>query len=404
MDNWFKSKWFVRAVSLAFAVLLFVFVNVEINDSENENRFFGTSKEMQTIENVPVDIRIDENFVVSGVPEHVRVSLEGAKSILTPAIKQRNFDIFVDLRGLDEGEHKVEIKYANISDDLKVYIEPKTVDVVIEERSSKEFNVNVDFINNLPEGYELGKTEVNPKTVKITSSKSVIDQIAIVKVFVDIGGQKESIDNREVPINVYDSQGNELNVTLNPENVEVSAEVNNPSKTVPVSVATTGKLPDGYSLTSISPETKEVKVYGTSSVLEGIEKATTEEIDLSEITEPGTIDVDFALPDGVQVPDKKSIKVNLELEQTKTIKDVPIDVENLEDGQKVTFLKPDNSMMDVTASGKAEDVDKLTAEDITLTVNADGLNEGEHEASVTIDGPDGAKLTSEFEQITIEIT
>src|SRR5699024_4834521 len=107
MDNLFRSKWFVLAISLAFAILLFVFVNVEINDKNAENRFFGTSDDTETVENVPVDIRIDKNFVVSGVPENVTVSLEGPKSIIAPVAKQRNFDVFVDLQGLGEGEHQV---------------------------------------------------------------------------------------------------------------------------------------------------------------------------------------------------------------------------------------------------------------------------------------------------------
>src|SRR5699024_7409381 len=161
----------------------------------------------------------------------------------------------VDLQGLGEGEHEVKLQYENISDDLKVYIEPKTVDVVIEKRSNEEFKVNVDLINEdkLPDGYEIEDVDVNPETVQIQSSESVVDQIAIVKVYVDVDGLTDPIKNREVPVNVYDSQGNELNVSLDPENVEVSAEVNNPSKKVPLSVETTGELPDGYSLDSITP-------------------------------------------------------------------------------------------------------------------------------------------------------
>src|SRR5699024_7420272 len=137
------------------------------------------------------------------------------------------FKVFVDLRGLEEGDHTVDVEYSDIPKDLKVYLEPKEVDVTIEERSSKEFPVTEDYLNTdgLPEGLELGDTEVKPDTVTITSSKSVIDQIAIVKVFIDVDGVTEPINNREVPVNVYDSQGNELRVNLDPENVVVSVDV-----------------------------------------------------------------------------------------------------------------------------------------------------------------------------------
>ncbi|WP_099156741.1 CdaR family protein [Virgibacillus ndiopensis] len=407
MDNWFKSKWFVRAVSLAFAIVLFIFVNGTIDDPDNDKRFEfpGNSNDLQTVKDVPVDIRIDKNFVVSGVPEFVDVSFEGSESTLATTVKQRNFDIYVDLQGLGDGEHSVEIQYDGVPEELQVYIEPKTIDVVIEERASKEFTVNVDYINmdKLPAGYEIGEAEVNPSTVTITSSKSVVEQIAIVKVFVDVANLTESIDNREVPVNVYDSQGNELNVNVEPQNVEVSAEVDNPSKTVPVHVSTTGELPEGYSLTTISPEIKEVEVFATSETLAGIKDIPTEDIDLSKITESGTLDVGLALPDGVTVPDMETIKVSVELEQTKTIEDIPLEVQNSNDGQEVSFVQPESPSMNITAVGNQQDVSKLSTDDFALSVNVEGLESGEHTIPVTIKGPENITYEGEFKEVTVRI-
>src|SRR5690625_1922071 len=227
MDKWFKSKWFVRVISLAFAILLYVTVSVEGNPTQSDSRFIPTSSDdMETIDDVPVDIRIDEErFVVSGVPEYVSVSLEGANSILTPTVRQRNFNAYVDLEGLGEGEHTVEIEHENVPNGLTVYIEPKAIDVTIEERETKEFNVNVDFINTdqLPDGYELGDPVVDPETVTITSSKNVISQIAMVKVFVDVTDVTDAINKREVPVNVYDNRGNELKVHVEPETVGINS-------------------------------------------------------------------------------------------------------------------------------------------------------------------------------------
>lgn len=407
MDKWFKSKWFVRAISLAFAILLYVFASVEQPGQGESARIFGGQDVMETVKNVPLGIRINEDkYVVSGVPETVDVSLEGSKSIVTATANSRNFDVFVDLEGLGKGRHTVEIKYGNVSDDLEVYIEPKTIEVVIEERATEEFDVNVDFINvdKLPAGYELGKLVVEPNKVTITSSKSVIDQIGIVKVFVDVEGLKESINNREVPVNVYDSQGNELRVRVEPRNVEVSAELINPSKTVPVSVETTGELPKGYTLTSITPKVEEVEVFAKSDILDKIEEVKTEKIDLSKLKESGTIKVGLALPDGAIVPELKKLEVTVELEREKTIDDVPIRIENLGNGQEAAFVKPDGPSMSITVNGNQETVDQLTADDFEITVDAEGLGNGEHSVPVTIDGPEDIAYSPEFDQVTIEIS
>src|SRR5699024_10681527 len=166
MDNWFNNKWFVRGISLALAILLYVFVSYEMTTTQSESRIPGgpDTDKVQTLNDVPVSIRIDsDKYVVSGVPEFVTVSLEGPNSILTPTVMQSNYEVYVDLADLDEGTHTVDINYTKISDELSVYIEPKTIDVTIEERATEEFAVNVDFINmdQLPEGYELGEPEVN---------------------------------------------------------------------------------------------------------------------------------------------------------------------------------------------------------------------------------------------------
>ncbi len=408
MDNWFKSKWFVRALSLVFAVLLYVFVSVESNDTENTDLTFlpGSPSDTQTLNDVPVDIRMDdENYVVSGVPEHVTVTMEGSVGVLTPTVRQRNFDVFVDLEGLGEGEHRVELEH-DITPDLSVDIEPPAIEVTIEERATAEFTVDVDFMNenDLPDGFEIGDYEVNPSSVSITSSRSVIDQIGIVKVYVNVANLDRPIEDREVPVNVYDNQGNELSVNIEPENVAVSLNVNNPSATVPLEVKTTGELPDGFSLTSISANVDEVEIFATSELLGGIESIATEEIDLSEITESGIVDVPLALPEGVLAPEMETVEVTIELEETRTMDDIPIDVEALGNGQELSFIEPDEPEMGITAIGEQASMSEFDEEDIRLFINLEDVEAGEHTVPITIEGPEDITIDGEYEEATVEIS
>ncbi|MDY0407130.1 CdaR family protein [Virgibacillus sp. 179-BFC.A HS] len=288
--------------------LLYVVVYTDETTAKKDYSFFGSSNETKTIDDVPLNVRINsDKYVVSGVPDTVSVTVEGSNSSVTRAVNQQNFEVYVDLTKLKGGEHTVEIETANVPDDLSVFIEPKTIDVVIEEKSTKEFHVTADFVNQnqLPAGYELGDYELKPNTVTITSSKSIVDKISLVKVFVNIAGLEDSINNREVPVKVYDAQGNELKVNMNPENVVVSAEINHPSKKVPVSVATKGSLPDGYSLKAIQADMDEVEIFGTSDQLSKIDSVKTEEIDLSKVKKSGKIDTKLNLPDGVVASQEK---------------------------------------------------------------------------------------------------
>lgn len=407
MDNWFKSKWFIRAISLGFAILLYIFVAIEEADTENESSIlFGGSTKAETLTDIPLDIRIDsEKYVVSGVPETVTVSLEGPTSALAPVVRQKNIEVFVDLTDLKAGEHEVEIEYEEVSNRLAVYIEPKTINIIIEERATDEFAINVDFINEdkLPEGYQIGDYRLNTDTVTITSSKEVIDRIGIVKVYVDVAGLSESIKNREVPVNVYDSQGNELGVRVDPATVVVSVEIENPSKRVPISVATTGELPEGYSLVSMESDVKDVEIFATSDTLENIEEITTEPINLSEVTESGTIEVSLALPKKVRAPEVDSVEVQVVLEQTKSIEDVPIEVDNLSSGHAVTFIEPDQDQISITVSGNEQDVRELKADDFRIYINAEGLDTGRRRVPLQVEGPTNVTVDLDIEEVEVEI-
>src|SRR5690625_585963 len=403
MDNWFNNKWFVRAVSLAFAILLYVFVSFE--GTTTDSRIPSETDRVEVLENIPVDILIDEDeYVVSGVPEVVTLSLEGPYSILMPTAKQQNFDVFVDLRDLEAGEHTVEIDHDRIPNELSVYIEPKTTNIVIEERATEEFPVQVDFINEdqLPDGYELGTAEVNPATVTVTSSRTIIEQIAMVKVFVDVAGLTESINNREVPVNVYDNQGNGLNIRVVPENVVVSVDVDNPNKTVNVSVSTTGELPNGFEVIEVIPDIEEIEIFARRSILESIDEILTADINLADINESATIPVDLIVPDGVVVEDDK-IDVTIKLEQTREFTDVPIEIVNEADNQTITFNTPDEPVINLTVTGEDELIKDLSVDDFQLSIDITNLEEGEHRLPIKVEGPDDVDIQLDVEEVIINI-
>ncbi|WP_425435101.1 CdaR family protein [Oceanobacillus timonensis] len=402
VDNWFKSKWFVRILSLAFAVTLYAFVSV--SETPNSDATFSSStNSTEVLDQVPVDIDIDrEKYVVSGVPENVQVSLQGTPANVTPVLLQRNFDVFVDLEGLDEGTHVVELQH-NITGDVEAFIEPKTVEVTIEERASQEFSVTPDFINQdrMADGYEVADYSIDPETVTITSSREVIEAIGAVKVYVNMEDVDSSIDNRELPVNVYDVQGNELDVGLEPESIQVSVDVNNPSKSVPLSVETTGELEEDLEIDSITPNEEEVEIFSQSDVLEDISEVSTEPLDLSDIEESGTVEVPLDLPEDVQAPDTEEVEVEVEVEGTNVLENVSLEEEGLGNGLETSYTDPE---LDVEITGDASEVNDVTADDIDAIVDLSDLEAGEHEVPIDIEAPDNVTATSDVEEVTVDIT
>ncbi|UFT99549.1 hypothetical protein KO561_00785 [Radiobacillus kanasensis] len=410
MDNWLKSRWAIQIVSLALALLLFVSVSLDENADETDlnGTLFGGTEETQKVEDIPVDIRIDnDKYVVSGVPQTVTVTLEGPTDEIQPAVIQQNFDVFVDLEDLEPGTHTVNMQHSGISDDLNVYIEPNSIEVVIEEKATEEFDIAIDYINTqqIEPGFELGEAVVDPKTVRITSAKSVVDQIAIVKVFVDVAGVDEPIENREVPVKVYDSQGNELSVLVEPETVEVSVDVNNPNKEVSIRAATTGELPEGITLENMKVEPETATVFAAEDYLAELQELTTEEIDLSKIEKDTTLEVELNRTDAMRKTSPEKAKVTIDVTRTieKSFTDVPIDVENLQDGYSLAFVEPNSNAMDITVLGPEDVINELNKNQLSLAINVSDRETGEYELPIQLNGPDNVEWKSDVEQAVVRI-
>ena len=404
MDKLFQSKWSIRIISLVLAITLYLFVNIEANTAQNESRVDpGTASEVQVLDDVPLDIKIDaEQYVVSGVPEEVSVTLEGKNSVIAPIARLMNFKVEVDLTEYGEGEHTVELQAEGLPDNVTAYIEPKELDVQIEKRAVQEFGIDIDFVNldKIPVGYEIGEPELTPGSVTIVSSEANIEQIAMVKVFIDVRDIKESIRNRELPVAVYDAQGNDLSVRVEPATVSVSLPVERPSKTVSLDIATKGELPDNLEIENMeTPD--EIEIFGQKEILNEMDEISTKELDLSEIEESGTIELELDFPEGV-IANEEVVELELEVTESKEFKGIPITIEGMDEAN-VTFGSPRSGEIDIVATGSNKLINDLKKTDVSASINLNGLTEGEHDIDITLQGPDNIELEPSTAKATVTV-
>ncbi|WP_226585662.1 YbbR-like domain-containing protein [Halobacillus litoralis] len=316
MDNWFKSVWFIRIISLMLAVLLWVTVNVD-NNMDSDSLFFNeTSSDMEVLENIPLEIRFDsEEYVVSGIPQDVSVTVEGPAGSVAPVARQKNFTVYADLNGLGPGTHEVSLQHSGITNQLAVTLEPKMIEVEIEEKMTEAFDVNIDYFNeaDLDDTLELGEPEAEPSQVSITGASSVMERVASVKAIIDVGSENQTIEQQEAPVKVYDNQGNELNVLVDPTTVNVTVPIIKRSKDIPVTLAPRGGTPEGVLIESVTTEVNNVAVRGSKDVLDKINEPIEVPIDVTQVTEDQTLEVDVPLPEGVNSVDPETIEVTIDV-------------------------------------------------------------------------------------------
>ena len=413
MNEWLNKTWVIRVISLLLAMITFIVITIDNQDTRTADigsfdSIFSSSQEVQTLEDIPVSIQIDdEKYVVSGVPQTVKVTIQGTVSVVQSTATQRNFDVFVDLEGLEPGTHTVPIEYEGVSNRLSVEINPSEVQVLIEQRASDEYKVGVDFTNqdSIQPGFELLEATVLPDTVKITSSQNIVERIAIVTAFVDLEGLGEDMTFVDVPVRVYDHEGNQLNARIDPEVVSVEVKLVSPNKTVPVVVDTSSEIGDNYRITSMDVDIEEVEVFAAEEDLESINMIRTVPIDLSDLTGTTTIEVGLAMPGNIRLISHETVMITIEVEELTEaiIEDVEITVENLQDDLMSVFLNPDTGRMNLTIVGFPTDLTDIDSSDFQLHVDLAGLEDGEHQLPLEIRGPAGLEFSPDLNEITIEI-
>ncbi|CAL8896208.1 MULTISPECIES: CdaR family protein [Bacillus] len=411
MDKILNNRWAVKLFALVFALLLYGAVNSAQAPTPKKigESFFPTSTtDEATLTDIPVKAYYDdEKYVVTGVPQTVNVTIKGSTSAVKTARQTKNFEIYADMQNLSTGTHKVELKARDVSKGLTLSINPSVTTVTIQEKTTAEFPVETEFYNQnkIKDGYSPEQPIVNPKKVTVTGSKDVIDKISVIKAFVNLEDVDQQIE-KEAKLTVYDSSGNELPVELSPSVVNITVPISSPSKKVPFKIERTGSLPDGISISSIETSPSEVTVYGSQKVLDSLDFIDGVKLDLSKIKDDTEIDADIPLPDGVKKvsPETVKIKVKVATAQEKKIDNVPISVVGLSKDLTSDFVSPSSGRLTLTAKGSKSAIDKLKASDVEAYINVGDLNEGTHEVTVQVNGPQNVTWTLSRSKVKVKLT
>lgn len=295
MDKLFDSPWMLRLTALFLALALFLYIQTE----EKRLSESGTSNEADVITNVPLEVYYDhDNLFVTGLPETVDVKVSGSSAIIMTTKIEKDFKVFVDLNSLLIGEHSVTIQQENFSEKLNVSIEPKIVNVKIEEKITEEFRVEPEMNSRLvKEDFIVKSKSVEPTRVSITGAKSVIDSISYVKATVTGDKGIDKSFEQEATVKVLDRDLNKLDVQVNPEKVNVKVEINEYSRELPITLKEKGELPEGVTIEKLSLDPSKVTVYGTKTAIDGLNEIVVE-VDRAQLKESGSYDFKITLPVG----------------------------------------------------------------------------------------------------------
>lgn len=274
LNDFWESKWAYRLLAFLLAVGLFAYVNVQnINNTRQDaatgNSITATAK--RTV-SVPLQLNADsDKYFITGYPQKVKVTIEGAASLVTVTANTQNFRIIANLQNLGVGTHQVRLTESGLNKDLTYKIKPAMITVKIQDRKTRRMPIQVHYNkDSLAPGYTVGEERLSADTAEITGAKGEINRVYQVVANVVMKRNTKASVSQEVILQALDEDGNTVNVVVSPETVHVTLPISIPSKSVPLTLKPTGSAPDGKAVT-VTSTTDHVTIYGASSVLKGID-------------------------------------------------------------------------------------------------------------------------------------
>ena len=387
MEKIYNNPWFMKVVALAFAILLFTYVNSSNNRGQTTSSIDGLSAiTTDTILDVPIVVEIDQdNYYVTGFPETVSVEISGPSSIVLNTKTTKNFDIVAtDLDSLGVGTHTIELVAEGLSPQLEYTISPQEVTITIEEKKVETFSVDVEFNDSLiADGFEAGTPTINYETVELTGTASTIDQVSEVKVVVN---EEEGITKdivQTLPILVSDADGKKLDVVLKPSEVTVNIPVNPTKKEVPIVLNQTGTASTdfNYELGLSNQSDTAVVVQADDEVLKNLSSYPVE-IDVTDITKTTTQTIELPLIEGVTTLDPKEIEVTI----TVTEKNPPGDEQsttetNNESSSSSSSSSESGSTSETSSTSESVQIESETSSDSSRKQSNKSVSESSEEVN-----------------------
>ncbi|MDW7651089.1 MAG: CdaR family protein [Bacillota bacterium] len=304
MERLLKNNTAVKVFAFFLALMLWVYVTSDVMQA-------GVPDETRPYRNVPLAWHnLEEGRALMDIPDEVDVSLRGRPDVLD-SLTPQNMNVFVDLRGLEEGRHNI-TPQVEVPRGVRVMsIEPQQVIVELEGVESPQKPVTLEIIGAPADGYVMGDPRILPDSVFVRGPRSLVNSVDSVRAVVNIDGA-ESDRVQVVPLKVVDAVGRELtDVTVNPDMVEVLIPFSEPQKRVPIRVPLLGEPAEGYQVQQVNVNPSTVTVQGREEDLAGIEEVLTGPVNIADVTETVTVEMLLISPDEAQILHSGTVSIEI---------------------------------------------------------------------------------------------
>ena len=369
---------------------------------------------VQNFRNVPVildgeSVLEDRGLkIVSDTDLTVDLELTGNRSELNK-LRSSDIVVIVDLTRIYEaGEKELEYSVTLPGTIEVVSREPQTINIEVARWVTQEVPVQLEQVGSLPDNYIVDQQNVtlDRQFITLSGPQSVVENIAMAKVTVDMTGRTESVEER-VSVTLCDENSVPLDVS------SVTVDTDKVLVKIPVLMVKDIQLQvsviSGGGLTAqdvtVTLDKTEITVSGSPAVISKLEDVLVlGTIDLSQELE-GFTDRTYQveLPAGVKnLSGIEEVQVSLEMPEREiqsfdlSMEDMldRVELQNVPDGVPVRVRE--NQQLTVWIRGQAKDLEKVMITDFRIVVDLTGATQtGMYEAQILVENVSGVGVVSD---------
>ena len=282
-----------------------------------------------------------------------------------------------------------------------VSVDPSTIEVDIDDVTTRAIAVDQVFEGELAEGLWHGTPTVSPRSINIKGARRDVERIKSAVCVVDLSELTESI-NYSVLLRLVDEDGETVDSAVLMESipaVNVQMQVL-PYKQVDIRYTIEDELDPGLVIESATLSTEQVTIACEEETLAALKEIDADAIFIGDITTPGVYEKTLTLtlsgiPDDAVIIDNtnlRSVKLTLivrEVKDTKVFENVGITLTGRRDGYGYTFYIPDENgdlgealtrlAADITVYGPRSAVNVITGTDLMLLLDVSGRAAGTYD-------------------------
>lgn len=310
-------------------------------------------------------------------------------------IKSSDISAYINVSGFSEGATNIaDVVVLAPTGYSSVEVKSMTVKQIycqVDKIIPMSIDVSVEFDGDVESGYYQAAPDTSVSSVNIRGPRSVVNsaKYAVVNV-TGVAGATGSISGN-YPVRIIDDTGKERSSELRsitPETVGVSVPVY-PTKTVSLVPNIEGMIMEGYKVTGVSVEPRQVTIAAERSTLDSISDIQLEPVDVTDaynnIIKPkvSIINNGFIIMGNVEPRVTVTIEKIIQNEYSYALNE--IEFTNIPEGMKLDMTDEDVSV-NLTLEGATSSVNKLMKDNIkikaALIEGVPGLNTAELEYTV----------------------